>query len=59
LANYSEQFLLSDNEREKLTKLCMKKMIENIKWYHKIGFKKFKKVNEKGFNRVYFQKQLF
>ena len=35
------------------------KMIENIEWYHKIGFKKFKKINEKGFNRVYFQKQLF
>ena len=26
LANYSEQFLLSDDEREKLTKLCMKKI---------------------------------
>ena len=26
LANYSEQFLISDEEREKLTKLCMEKM---------------------------------
>ena len=26
LANYSEQFLISDEEREKLTKLCMKKI---------------------------------
>ena len=25
LANYSEQFLLSDDEREKLTKHCLKK----------------------------------
>ena len=26
LANFSEQFLLSDEEREKLTKLCIKKV---------------------------------
>jgi len=31
LANYSEQFLLSDNEREKLTKLCMKKIDGRVK----------------------------
>ena len=31
LANYSEQFLLSDDEREKLTKLCMKKIDGRIK----------------------------
>ena len=35
------------------------KMIENILWYQKIGFKKIKEVTEKGFNRVYFQKKLF
>ena len=31
LANYSEQFLLSDDEREKLTKLCMKKINGRVK----------------------------
>ena len=31
LANYSEQFLISDEEREKLTKLCMKKLMEELK----------------------------
>ena len=35
------------------------KMIENILWYQKIGFKKIREVTEKGFNRVYFQKQLY
>ena len=33
-------------------------MFENIDWYQKIGFKIFKKVTEKGFNRIYFEKQL-
>jgi len=31
LANYSEQFLLSDDEREKLTKLCIKKIDGRVK----------------------------
>ena len=31
LANYSEQFLLSDDEREKLTRLCMKKIDGRVK----------------------------
>ena len=31
LANYSEQFLLSDDEREKLTKLCMNKIDGRVK----------------------------
>jgi 4-hydroxy-tetrahydrodipicolinate synthase len=31
LANYSEQFLLSDDEREKLIKLCMKKIDGRVK----------------------------
>jgi Dihydrodipicolinate synthase/N-acetylneuraminate lyase len=31
LAKYSEQFLLSDDEREKLTKLCMKKIDGKVK----------------------------
>jgi len=31
LANYSEQFLLSDDERDKLTKLCMKKIDGRVK----------------------------
>ena len=31
LANYSEQFLLSDDEREKLTKVCMKKIDGRVK----------------------------
>ena len=31
LANYSEQFLISDEEREKLTKLCMKKIDGKVK----------------------------
>ena len=31
LANYSEQFLISDEEREKLTKLCMKKIDGRVK----------------------------
>ena len=34
-------------------------MFENIKWYQKIGFKIFKKVTEKGYNRIYFEKELF
>ena len=33
-------------------------MFENIDWYQKIGFKIFKKVTEKGFNRIYFEKEL-
>ncbi len=31
LANYSEQFLISDEEREKITKLCMKKIDGRVK----------------------------
>ena len=31
LANYSEQFLISDEEREKLTKLCIKKIDGRVK----------------------------
>ena len=31
LANYSEQFLISDEEREKLTKLCMNKIDGRVK----------------------------
>ena len=34
-------------------------MFENIDWYQKIGFKIFKKVTEKGYNRIYFEKKLF
>ena len=34
------------------------KMIENIRWYQKLGFKKFKKITEKGFKRVYFRKKI-
>ena len=33
-------------------------MFENIDWYQKIGFKIFKKVTEKGDNRIYFEKEL-
>ena len=33
-------------------------MFENIDWYQKIGYKIFKKVTEKGFNRIYFEKEL-
>ena len=35
------------------------KMFENIDWYQKIGFKIFKKVSEKGYDRIYFEKELF
>ena len=31
LANYSEQFLLSDDEREKLTKHCLRKIDGRVK----------------------------
>ena len=31
LANYSEQFLISDEKRDKLTKLCMKKIDGRVK----------------------------
>ena len=31
LANFSEQFLLTDNEREKLTKLCLEKIAGRTK----------------------------
>jgi len=34
------------------------KMFENIDWYQKIGFKIFKKVTEKGYNRIYFEKKI-
>ena len=34
-------------------------MFENIDWYQKIGFKIFKKVTEKGYDRIYFEKELF
>ena len=33
-------------------------MFENIDWYQKKGFKIFKKVTEKGYNRIYFEKEL-
>ena len=54
---YIEQYLI----KQKINKYQLytnEKMFENIDWYQKIGFKIFKKVTEKGFNRIYFEKQL-
>src|SRR5210317_47920 len=54
---YIEQYLI----KQKFNKYQLytnEKMFENIDWYQKIGFKIFKKVTEKGFNRIYFEKQL-
>lgn len=33
-------------------------MIENIRWYQKLGFAEIKRVEEKGFKRVYMRKYL-
>ena len=54
---FIEQYLI----KQKLDKYQLytnEKMFENIKWYQKIGFKIFKKVTEKGYNRIYFEKEL-
>ena len=54
---FIEQYLI----KQKINKYQLytnEKMFENIDWYQKIGFKIFKKITEKGFNRIYFEKQL-
>ena len=54
---FIEQYLM-EQKVNKYQLYTNEKMFENIKWYQKIGFKIFKKVTEKGFNRFYFEKQL-
>ena len=54
---YIEQYLI-EQKINKYQLYTNEKMFENIDWYQKIGFKIFKKVTEKGFNRIYFEKQL-
>ena len=55
---FIEQYLM-EQKFDKYQLYTNEKMFENIDWYQKIGFKIFKKVNEKGFNRIYFEKKLF
>jgi N-acetylglutamate synthase-like GNAT family acetyltransferase len=54
---FIEQYLM-EQKVNKYQLYTNEKMFENIDWYQKIGFKIFKKVTEKGFNRIYFEKQL-
>jgi N-acetylglutamate synthase-like GNAT family acetyltransferase len=54
---FIEQYLI----KQKISKYQLytnEKMFENIDWYQKIGFKIFKKVTEKGYNRIYFEKKI-
>ena len=54
---FIEQYLM-EQKVNKYQLYTNEMMFENIDWYQKIGFKIFKKVTEKGFNRIYFEKQL-
>src|SRR5210317_1222382 len=54
---FIEQYLI-EQKFNKYQLYTNEMMFENIDWYQKIGFKIFKKVTEKGFNRIYFEKQL-
>ena len=54
---FIEEYLM-EQKVNKYQLYTNEKMFENIDWYQKIGFKIFKKVTEKGFNRIYFEKQL-
>ena len=54
---FIEEYLM-EQKVNKYQLYTNEKMFENIDWYQKIGFKIFKKVSEKGFNRIYFEKQL-
>ena len=54
---FIEQYLIKQ-KFDKYQLYTNEKMFENIDWYQKIGFKIFKKVTEKGFNRIYFEKEL-
>ena len=54
---FIEQYLIK-KKFDKYQLYTNEKMFENIKWYQKIGFKIFKKVTEKGYNRIYFEKEL-
>ena len=54
---FIEQYLIKQ-KFDKYQLYTNEKMFENIDWYQKMGFKIFKKVTEKGFNRIYFEKQL-
>ena len=54
---FIEQYLIKQGV-SKYQLYTNEKMFENIDWYQKIGFKIFKKVTEKGFKRIYFEKTL-
>ena len=54
---FIEEYLM-EQKVNKYQLYTNEKMFENIDWYQKIGFKIFKKVTEKGFNRIYFEKEL-
>ena len=54
---YIEQYLI-EQKINKYQLYTNEKMFENIDWYQKIGFKIFKKVTEKGYNRIYFEKKI-
>ena len=54
---FIEQYLI-EQKFNKYQLYTNEKMFENIDWYQKIGFKIFKKVTEKGYNRIYFEKEL-
>ena len=55
---FIEQYLM-EQKVNKYQLYTNEKMFENIDWYQKIGFKIFKKVSEKGYDRIYFEKELF
>ena len=55
---FIEQYLM-EQKVNKYQLYTNEMMFENIDWYQKIGFKIFKKVTEKGYNRIYFEKKLF
>ena len=55
---FIEEYLM-EQKVNKYQLYTNEKMFENIDWYQKIGFKIFKKVTEKEYNRIYFEKELF
>lgn len=57
LINHVEQHLLKLNHQhyDLYTNLVM---VENLRWYQKLGFIETRRIEEKGFKRIYLRKQL-
>ena len=57
LIDYIEKFLIEANQEfyDLYTNIVM---TENVLWYQKLGFVELKRVEEKGFKRIYMRKDL-